>query len=145
MSSVRKYFRMDKAAEERGIWVDIDGTKFKVARAGGANKAFAKLLEKLTRPHRRAIQMEVLSPEIGESILHQAYAKCAIIAWDGVDESDILEGEIEDGKEYPALPFSAENCIALFKAQPDLFAELRAIADNAAYYRQSALEGDLGN
>lgn len=144
MSSIRRYFMMNKNAETGGIWVQVNDVKFKIARAGGSNKAFAKTLERLARPHRRAIQLESLDASLGEEIMHRAYAEAVMVAWDGPDESDIM-AQADTDKEYAPLTFSVENCLALFKAQPDLFSLIKELADNSANYRQGTLEDDSGN
>lgn len=147
MSSIRKYFMMNHKAEQDGIWVQVNDVRFKLARAGGSNKNFAKTLERLTRPHRRAIQLETLDPALGEEIMRRTYAETVVLDWDGPDESDVVSDPtaVREGTVYDSLPFSVENCVALLKAQPDLFNLIRELADNSTNYRQSALEDNAGN
>ena len=147
MSSVRRLFSTDRQREINGVEVTIGDAFFTLARAGGDNKAFIKALEKYARPHRRAIQLEAVSDEIATEIVHRTYAETVVKNWSGLDESDlIMDGsQVDEGKVYPPLPFSAANCLKLFKAQPDLFMALKAAADDFTNYRQVTREADGKN
>ena len=64
--SLYKLFKTDEKLETDGVWLEYGQTeegkpiRIKIARAGGRNVAFAKALEKATRPYRKAIQTGTL-------------------------------------------------------------------------------------
>jgi hypothetical protein len=147
MSSIRKLFSTDRVAEVQGVEATIGNATFTLARAGGQNKAFTKALERHSRPHRRAIQLEALDPATAEEIVHRTYAETVVRGWTGVDEGDLIvdPAEYDESKPYPLLVFSVENALKLFKAQPDLFATLKATADDFTSYRQAIREEDAKN
>lgn len=128
-------FKTNAELEKRGIRFDLGSAgKFDLARAGGANTAFAKRFEALTKPHRRAIQTGTLDEEVASGILAQVYAEQVVRGWEGVTD--------ENGNE---LAFTTENCIKLLKDLPDLFSTLRQCAEDASAYRDAVREADSGN
>ena len=61
-------FGTDKDLEKTGIYLEYETFRIKVARAGGGNKRFAKMLEAHTRPYRRAMQTETLGNDRGDGV-----------------------------------------------------------------------------
>lgn len=121
--------------EKNGVELDLDGVgKFQIARAGGGNKQYTKRLERILKPHRRAIQTNTLSIEKADALLAQAYAETVVLRWEGVS-----------GRDGESLPHNKENCIQLLIDLPDLFRVIRETADNEALYRATILEDDGGN
>lgn len=124
----------DKQKEVDGITLDFGEFKIKIARAGGANLNFAKVMEEISRPYRRAMAQNVLDPKIGERILAEGYAKAIVKKWEGVKDAD--------GND---LPFSVDNCIKLFTDLPDLFAAVREEAEKLANFKKAAKEDEAKN
>lgn len=139
--SLRKTFATDPGVEKTGIELDYgEGRVLRIARAGGANVAYAKVLAQLTKPHRKLIQLEMLGNDKAQEIMKEAYAKAVVIGWAGVTWDDIRG----DGNQDLA-PFTVENCVELFTTLPDLFADVQEQASRAVLYRSVTDEGDLGN
>ncbi|RPJ39858.1 MAG: hypothetical protein EHM35_01235 [Planctomycetaceae bacterium] len=147
MSSVRKLFNTDRQAEINGVEVTVGDATFTLARAGGDNKAFTKALERHSKPHRRAIQLDALGEDIATEIIHRTYAETVVKGWSGLDEGDLItdSAKFDDKKEYAALPYSVENAMRLFVAQPDLFRVLKGVSDDFTNYRQVIREADGKN
>jgi len=62
---LRKMFETDASVEREGIWVEYaPGVEIRIARAGGSNKRFAKTMQRLAKPHRRAIQTESVDEDV---------------------------------------------------------------------------------
>jgi hypothetical protein len=136
----------DKKAEAEGTWTDIDGVRFLIARAGGANKAYINCVAKLAQPHATAFRLETPETrEIAEEITRKAYSKHVVLAWDGVDENDLLAEDAVPAADPKPLPFSPENCLALFKAQPDLFVDIMEVATKLKAYRLADREAAAKN
>lgn len=144
--SLAKLFKTNPAMERDGILVDygpneelplVDGAhpqmRFKIARAGGANQAHNKAVERLIKPHKRTVQTGNLSNELAKSIDRAAWMETCLLGWENIS----LEGEV--------LDFSKENAERLFNALPDLYADLREQSNNMALFREEVLEADLGN
>jgi len=140
---LRKMFETDKNVEKEGVIVEYaPGVEIRIARAGGGNKRFAKVLSRLARPYRRAIQTETIDPEILLGIFRKAYAKTIILDWTGLTK-DLLTHDDADAE--TSLEFNAENALSLLEEQPNLFADIQQASDNIALYRQDILEADSGN
>lgn len=134
-TSIYDTFKTDDNMETRGILLDYgDAGKIKIARAGGSNVRFQKALEAKTRPLRRQIDTETLSPEAGERVLVEVFASTVVIGWEDIKDSD--------GKD---IPFSYENCVKLFTDLPDLFIDVREQAMKAANFRTAEIEEDAKN
>lgn len=138
--SLYKQFKTDKNVEKEGIVLNYgknskgEDIEIRIARAGGANVQYAKLLEVKTKPYRRQIQNETLDNEVAEKITKEVYAKAVVMGWTGVED--------ENGK---PLEFSSENCIKLFDDLPDLWMDIQQQSTKAALFRADILEQDAKN
>lgn len=138
--SLYKQFKTDKNVEKEGIVLNYGKNskgadiEIRIARAGGANVQYAKLLEVKTKPYRRQIQNETLDNDVAEKITKEVYAKAVVLGWSGVED--------ENGKE---MEFSFENCMKLFDDLPDLWADIQQQSTKAALFRADILEQDAKN
>lgn len=142
-TSMYKQFSTDGDVEKDGVWLEYDGFRVKVARAGGANRKFAKTAETLTKPVRRALQTGTLSDERGTEIAYQIYAKSVILAW----ETEV-DGEYVSGIEQPdgtIAPFSPNAVLDVFRALPDLFMDIQSQAQNLALFKTEIMAEEVGN
>jgi hypothetical protein len=140
---LRKIYETDTKVEKEGVIVEYaPGIEIRIARAGGANKKFAKVMTRLARPHRRAIQTNSISEEILTNMFITAYAQTIVLDWKGFTKDlithDDADAEIE-------LDFNQENVEAVLHAQPNLFKDIQETADNIAVFRAEILESDSGN
>jgi len=136
-------FETDESVEKEGVIIEYaPGIEIKVARAGGANKKFAKIMSRLAKPHRRAIQTEAVSEETLNHIFIKAYAASIILDWSGITKDLITHNDEDSGVE---LAFNQENVEAVLREQPNLFADIQKTADNISIFRAEILEADSGN
>lgn len=149
---LKKQFKTDKSLETRGIVIDYGDTRVTIARAGGANKRFIRLLEAKTRPLRRAIASGILDNERSNAILREVYAKAVVLDWQenvGTAEEPKWEKGIAaedagaEGKDL--LPVTEENVIRVFNNLPDMFADIQAQAQAGALFRDELNEAAAGN
>lgn len=133
-SNVHRLFKTDQKLEVEGIYLDFGHFKIRIARAGGANKAYLKAVEKKSRPFRRAIQQEMLDNEQAMKIMREIYAETVVIGWEGVT----------DGEGNP-LEFSRDNCLKLFEELPDLFTDVMDQSNKIALFREDIREDDAKN
>lgn len=140
---LRKIYETDKKVEREGVIVEYaPGVEIKIARAGGANKRFAKVLTKLSRPHRRAIQTNTIDEQLLTDMFITAYAQAVVLGWKGFTKDLITH---DDADAEIVLDFNQENVEAVLHAQPNLFKDIQETADNIAIFRAEILESDSGN
>jgi len=136
-------FETDASVETEGVVIEYaPGVEVRIARAGGANKKFAKMMTRLAKPHRRAIQAEAISEETLIHLFIKAYAATIILGWKGLTKDLITHDDADADTE---LPFSRENAEALLQEQPNLFQDIQRTADNIAIFRAEILEADSKN
>ncbi len=132
--SVYKSFRTDKNLESAGIIIDYGDFKFTIARAGGSNKKFNKMIKLKVEPVKRALNVGTLPDERAEEIMMEVYAESVVLGWENVtDEND------------KPLKFSKENCLKLFKDLPDLFYDLKEQAEKSLLFREVVKEQETKN
>lgn len=109
--------------------------RFKLARSGGANKAFAKALERETRPYRSGGKIRsTLTNEKADAAYLKAFCSTVLLGWENV----------RDRNDQP-IPFSPEAAERLMEELPDLYNDLKETASNSAIFREDVRETDLGN
>ena len=140
MTGLYDTYGTDAELEVSGIWLDYGlndkkkNIRFRVARAGGANSRFNKMIEVSTRPYRTQIQDDNLPSEISDPIVLEAFASTVILGWEGVTD--------KKGKD---LEFTKENVIKLFTDLPDLWTDVRTQAAKMSNYLAAQTKADLGN
>lgn len=140
MKGLYSQFKTDSETEKNGIWVPVALTEdhkqvmFKLARAGGSNQKYLKVLEARTKPLRRLIANETLDVKLADEVMMEVFADAVVLGWENVTD--------EEGN---PLPFSRENVIKVFKDLPDLFNDVREQATKAALYRKDVLEAEAKN
>ena len=142
-NALRKMFETDTAVERDGIWIEYaPGVEIRVARAGGSNKYFAKMMQRLAKPHRRAIQTESVDDDVLRSIFIKAYAQAIITDWKGFTKDLITH---DDADAETVLDFNKDNVEAVLQAQPNLFMDIQKASDTISYFRAEINEADSGN
>lgn len=129
--SIFDMFETDEGVETMGVLLRYGPTiRILVARAGGANKPFERLVKNLTKPHRqmlKAVQSgngSDADAEVLEAIMQEAYAKTVVRGWEGVQ----LE------KNGPMVECTPENVLALFRKIPQMWIDIRDFASNYINY-----------
>ena len=142
-NALRKMFETDTKVERDGIWIEYaPGVEVRVARAGGSNKHFAKVMQRLAKPHRRAIQTDSVDDDVLKNIFIKAYATSIIVDWKGFTKDLITCDDADAGEE---LEFSKDNVEAVLRAQPNLFQDIQKASDTISYFRAEINEADSGN
>jgi hypothetical protein len=142
-------FSTDTESETSGILLNYGEFRITIARAGGANKKFIRLLETKTKPYRRAIQTDTMDNERGNAILIAVYSEAIILNWERRDEKGKdkwTQGiEAPPGAKQATLPFNRENVVVTLTDLPELFLDIQEQASKAALFRQDVLEEDAKN
>ena len=144
MSGMYDLFRSDTEAEKNGIALDYTDFRITIARAGGSNKRYAKLLNLKAKPYQRLIQMDQLENDKAIEILMEVYADCVVRDWE-VKTDDAWVSGIENPDGGEILDVNKANVLATFKALPDLFADVREQAEKGALFRSALREEASGN
>ncbi len=129
--SIYEVFDTNPDEEVSGIWIDYGPFKFLIARAGGANRAFASTIERKMRPHRAAVASGAMDEKVAERLLAEAYADSILLKWEGVTD-----------RQGGNLPFNKKNAVALLLDVPELFKALRAEAELLANFLQAGTTAD---
>lgn len=138
--SLYKQFATDKNVERDGVVLSYGknsknkNIEIRIARAGGANIRYTKLLEAAIKPYRRQLQNETMDNGVAEDITMRVYAQSVVLGWEGVEDENSNDME-----------FTVENCMKLFKDLPDLWSDIQSQATRAALFRQDILEADAKN
>lgn len=115
---------------EFGVWLKFPGgRRFRVLRAGGANRRFTRAFQTAIRPHRQTMERRGLDVELSDQIMREVYSKHVVIDWEGIKDAD--------GNEVPYSPGAA---IQFFAVVPELFAEIATLAQNMATFSQETVE-----
>lgn len=142
MSFLHKQFKTSKKKEREGIRIeyrddenpDAPAVAFVIARAGGANVAYNKVLDRETKPLRRAIQAGTVSADTLMRCTRKAFIEACLLGWENVP----------DEKTGKPIPFSKDAASDYLEELPDLFADLQQQASGAQLYLEDA-EADAGN
>jgi len=134
-------FQTDSAAETQGIRLEYGNYYVTIARAGGANKNFKKVLEVESRPYRRRIETETMSLDLAEDLLRKVYSQSVIIGWGSKRHGD---GKMV-GPAGEAIPFTRENVYQVLADIPELYEDIRDAATKAATFRVVGVEEDAKN
>lgn len=153
MNNLYAQFQTDPEIEKNGIelaYVIGDGKAiiFKIARAGGGNTRYQKVLDVKTKPYRRQIQTEMIAPEQLDTIMREVYSESVMLGWwtatEYGTENEKRVNTVEDAQGNP-MEFNAKNIIKLFTALPDLFSDVQIQAQKVSLFRKQQIEADAKN
>ena len=132
-------FETDPQSEKDGVWLDYGDFRVRISRAGGANKDYQKKLDRLTRPHRRAIATDSLDPAVSRTLLRRAYASAVIKDWESKDkDGNLVKGiEQKDGSIAPATNEAIEKVLLDLDA---IFMDIKAQAESIELFRAALRE-----
>lgn len=139
MSGLYESYETDPEREVNGILIDYGNFRVTVARAGGANKQYLKLLEAKTKPFKRAMAVEAMDNELSLEILKEVYAETIVKDWETKVDGKWKKGIEQKGSDK-LLPVNAKNVMQTFINIPDIFLGIREDADRIALYRMSLRE-----
>lgn len=125
---------MDNAElEKKGVWIKGRWGRALIARAGGANKNFNRILAAKSRPHRRQIQTDNADDDQMLDLLKQVYA-----------DTVVLDLEVYENRQQ--VPFTQENVLRILRANPlDIWDDISYYANRAITFDRETLEADAKN
>ena len=143
-----KLFGTNKDSEKNGVLLTYEDAdlRFLVARSGGHNQEYTRMLQSKLRPHRRQIDRGTLSDKKATDILIEVFAKTVVRrvdVWDG--EADAWKEGVVPTPEGAELPCNPNTVQALLQQLPDLFADIQSVCRSAEMFQDEEDEEDEGN
>lgn len=138
--SLFKQFKTDHEKEIQGIEItfekNADGSTptFIVSRMSRSNKEYAKVLEQMSRPYRRQIDMKLFTNQQSDDLMKEVFIKSVLKGWKHIFN--------EDGT---PLVYNHENARTLFMLLPDLYDELLRQAQEMGNFRDEEKEAEAKN
>ncbi len=148
--SMYEQLQTDPGLETKGVEVDYGSYRVTLARAGGANKKYEKLLDIRSKPHRRAMKTETMDNEVAIGIMREVYADSIILHWEAKNANGKFEVGIEAKPKKPGdpikiLPFNRDNALQAMIDLPELLVGFKEDAEKLAMYLVQYQEADTGN
>ncbi len=136
--------------ERKGVWVDYGGFRVCIAKAGGANRKYLQMVERETKPVRRAMQAGTLSEERAKPIMIKVFSETIVTGWQVFIEDEKHEdgGDWKDGIEQPDGSLGKFTKEGVGKALTDLPAVFNMIKSDAMsddIYLATVREEEAGN
>lgn len=129
-------YQTDESLEQEGVVRTYGDFWVRLARAGGSNKKYGKVLKQKTEKVRRAIELNKLPSEEADRIMVEVYAEAVVLGWGG-------EGLVD--RNGVAIPFTTENVKRVLTDLPELFAQIQKDAGAAESFKQETLAADAGD
>lgn len=142
--SMYQKFKTDKELEKAGVVLDYGDFRVTIARAGGANKRFAKTLERKSKPYTRAIRTETMENDQALNLIQETYSESVVLNWETKVDNKWAVG-IENPNGGKLLPPTPENILTTFKELPDLFADIQEQAGRMTIFREEIREDNSKN
>lgn len=127
MSNLNDIFTADNDLENNGFLYSYPKTdlKFTVARAGGTNIEYRKVLGEVTQKFVDFSEGEFrLSAEDDLKAMIEVYSRTIIRGWENLEVDGV------------AVPFSVENCITVLTRFPQLYYDISLQATNPNNYER---------
>jgi hypothetical protein len=150
MANPYAIFKTNEGMEQSGIFLDYGDFRVKIARAGGANKRFGKLLTARLKPFKRQIEMDSMDENVATGVMVETYVDSVILDIEikdkdaSTDSNPVYVQGILD-PESNILPFNRENAIKFFTDLPELFKDVQAQAGQVALFRAEEQEAEIKN
>ncbi len=148
--SMYDQLQTDPALETKGVEVDYGSFRVTLARAGGANKRYEKLLDARSKPHRRAMKTETMDNDVALGVMREVYADSIILHWEAKNAKGNWEVGIEAKPKKPGdpiniVPFNRDNVVQAMIDLPELLLWFKEDAEKLALYLVQAQEEDVKN
>lgn len=157
MSDVYKMFETDEQVEQEGVLLNYGKFRILIARAGGANRKFAKVFREKAKPFKYALDHNKMSEDDSNRVMAEVYAETVILGWESIvknketGEPELkangepkLQKKIED-KDGKLMEFSVENCVQLLMDLPELFRDIQQQASTMDAFQKEEEEEDSKN
>lgn len=146
MANPYALFKTDEKAEkEVGVILDYGDFGYRIARAGGSNKKFGKLLDKRLEPFRRQMLTNTMDEGVATKIMIETYVDAIILEPLVKGDDGVLSKKGLLDKDGNVLDGTKEEMIAQFTELPELFRDIQTQANQVALFRAAELDADIKN
>lgn len=151
MASPYALFKTDPVKEQQGVVINYgDEAWFRIARAGGANKAYLKAMADRLKPFRRQIQTETMDEKVGEQLVMEVFVDTVLLGWgskvpDPEHEGGTIDAPYIEDPDGKRLDFDRDNAIKVLTDLPELYRELRAESERLGTFTAVVKEADAKN
>jgi hypothetical protein len=130
-TGLETYITDQEVESKLGVWLPPfpGDRRFKVLRAGGSNKKFARAFQQMLRPYRKQLNKDMLDPDVADRLLREAYAQHIVVDWKNINDAD--------GNPVPCTP---DNVLDFFNAFPEIFSEISGYAQEMGTFSAEYLE-----
>ena len=124
----------DENMEVEGVDLSFGKGRFiTIRRAGGSNAKFSSYVASKLRENDISVTGSAMDDDKAKGIMYDAYSKLVVLDWRGwLDEK---------GK---AIPFSQENCLALFNSSREIYEHVVTQANTLDNFRANEVK-ESGN
>lgn len=135
---LKKNFATDPKKEKDGIWIDLeDKARVKVRRFNYVPAQ--KFLQNRLKPHKKAIELDVLAEDVMNKIFVELLAKFLIVGWE-----NFSYGKNEDGTDK-ALDCNEKNIYMVCNELPELRDLLLGYSRSVEMYKVDEEAADAKN
>lgn len=132
IKDLMKDFHTDAKAEAEGNWFEVrPGVRFLLARSGGANKNYRRVMEHKIKPYKHQFDRGTLDNTIAEALMQEVFLEAVLLGWEGI-ETDGIE-----------LEFTVGNAKLMFNQSPELYDILNEAAGKVSnFLEEDIVEGE---
>ena len=133
--SIYNKYIIDPDKEQAGIVKDFGDFVITVARAGGSNESYGRVMAELFAPYEQVMALNEMSDEVAAEIWHKVLCRTVIKHWafkrdDPTEPGKKLLVQGLGMDEYGNVVAATEdNICELFKVAKELFVEIRTFAE----------------
>jgi hypothetical protein len=143
--SIYDLYKTESQKEKEGVPIMFADEEIRItlARAGGGNTKYDRIIAANAKPYKRAIQSDLLSADKANELIARTFAEAVIVKWETK-----VDGEYKDGIELEGVgiqPATVKNITQVLTALPDLLEEIKTEATRMSNFRTAVREEDAKN
>lgn len=145
--SLTAHFKTNAELERKGVAIELpahdngDIPVIYLARAGRNNPDYAKVQDRVMKPHRRAAQVGALPQKKQDELTREVFSEAGVIGWKNIPKSDVTGNAADEGY----AEYSKENAILLFTNLPDLYTSMIELSVDRQTFMDVEKEEDAKN
>lgn len=141
-------FITDKALELGGVEKDFGDFKVLLARAGGSNDDYGRVMQELFAPYQQIMDLGEMSDEEASKIWAAVYARTVVKNWvfkEGKGKDAVWVNGLGRGDDGNVIQATTENITELLQSAPELFNEIKFYSERRETYVLKSLQAAAKN